>query len=118
MKKITPILVLIVSCFLVACTAKPKTTKPVASKSAQQSTKSSATSAKSSEPVTPSEMPSSSQTVKTSNVQYDTLTKARLTLYQAGVNSSTISDAQLLTYWDEAEQNKVDFVSYVKDKLK
>lgn len=118
MKKITPILVLLFSCFLVACAAKQKTTKPVTSKSTQASTQSSATAIKSSEPVTPSEMPSSSQTVKTSDVQEDNLTKARLTLYQAGVNSSTISDAQLMTYWDEAEQNKVDFVSYVKDKLK
>ena len=53
----------------------------------------------------------------TEDVQGSNLTQARLKLYQAGIDSSSISDEQLLRYWDEAKKEKVDFVKYVQDKL-
>ena len=53
----------------------------------------------------------------TEDVQGSNLTQARLKLYQAGIDSSSISDEQLLKYWDEAKKEKIDFVKYVQDKL-
>lgn len=53
----------------------------------------------------------------TEDVQGSNLTQARLKLYQAGIGSSSISDEQLLKYWDEAKKEKINFVKYVQDRL-
>jgi len=60
----------------------------------------------------------SSKTVRTSEAQSEVRTKARQALYEAGIDSSSISDEQIVTYWDEAKAQKVDFVEYVQAKLK
>lgn len=68
------------------------------------------------EPISSKIPPSSNETVKSADAQGSDLTKARLSLYEAGVDSSSISDEQLLKYWDEAKKEKRDFVKYVQDK--
>ena len=118
MKKIGLILMVLASSSLVACGAKKDDVKPVKSVSKSTSAIKKSTPSKSSETPESSEtLPSSNQTVKTSDVQGSDLTKARLSLYEAGVNSSSISDEQLLKYWDEAKKEKLDFVKYVQSKL-
>lgn len=103
---------------LVACGAKKDDVKPVKSVSKSTSAIKKSTPSKSSETPESSETPpSSNETVKTSDVQGSDLTKARLSLYEAGVDSSSISDEQLLKYWDEAKKEKLDFVKYVQSKL-
>ena len=124
MKKIGLILMILASSALVACGAKKDDGAPVKSTSKSTSaikkptpSKSSQTPISSHEPISSETLPSSNQTVKTSDVQGSDLTKARLSLYEAGVNSSSISDEQLLKYWDEAKKEKLDFVKYVQSKL-
>ena len=121
MKKIGLILMVLASSSLVACGAKKDDVKPVKSVSKSTSAIKKSTPSKSSEAPESSEssetLPSSNETVKTSDVQGSDLTKARLSLYEAGVDSSSISDEQLLKYWDEAKKEKADFVKYVQDKL-
>ena len=118
MKKIGLILMVLASSSLVACGAKKDDVKPVKSVSKSSSAIKKSTPSKSSETPESSETPpSSNETVKTSDVQGSDLTKARLSLYEAGVDSSSISDEQLLKYWDEAKKEKIDFVKYVQDKL-
>ena len=118
MKKIGLILMVLASSSLVACGAKKDDVKPVKSVSKSTSAIKKSTPSKSSETPESSETPpSSNETVKTSDVQGSDLTKARLSLYEAGVDSSSISDEQLLIYWDEAKKEKADFVKYVQDKL-
>ena len=118
MKKIGLILMVLASSSLVACGAKKDDVTPVNSASKSTSAIKKPTPPKSSEESSSSEtLPSSNQTVKTSDVQDSDLTKARLSLYEAGVDSSSISDEQLLKYWDEAKKEKIDFVKYVQDKL-
>ena len=117
MKKIGLILMVLASSSLVACGAKKDDVKPVKSVSKSTSAIKKSTPSKSSETPESSETPpSSNETVKTSDVQGSDLTKARLSLYEAGVDSSSISDEQLLIYWDEAKKEKVDFVKYVQDR--
>jgi hypothetical protein len=41
------------------------------------------------------------------------LGKARLALYEQGIDSSSITDKQLLKYWDAAKAQNTDFVQYV-----
>lgn len=41
----------------------------------------------------------------------------RRTLYQAGINSSELTDEQLLTYDQEAKAANQDFADYVKAKI-
>ncbi len=118
MKKIGLILMILASSALVACGAKKDDGAPVKSTSKSTSAIKKPTPSKSSEtPISSETLPSSNQTVKTSDVQGSDLTKARLSLYEAGVNSSSISDEQLLKYWDEAKKEKLDFVKYVQSKL-
>ncbi len=118
MKKIGLILMVLASSSLVACGAKKDDVKPVKSVSKSTSAIKKSTPSKSSETPESSETPpSSNETVKTSDVQGSDLTKARLSLYEAGVDSSSISDEQLLIYWDEAKKEKADFVKYVQSKL-
>ncbi len=118
MKKIGLILMVLASSSLVACGAKKDDVKPVKSVSKSTSAIKKSTPSKSSETPESSETPpSSNETVKTSDVQGSDLTKARLSLYEAGVDSSSISDEQLLKYWDEAKKEKLDFVKYVQSKL-
>ena len=118
MKKIGLILMVLASSSLVACGAKKDDVKPVKSVSKSSSAIKKSTPSKSSETPESSETPpSSNETVKTSDVQGSDLTKARLSLYEAGVDSSSISDEQLLKYWDEAKKEKLDFVKYVQSKL-
>ena len=118
MKKIGLMLMVLASSSLVACGAKKDDVKPVKSVSKSTSAIKKSTPSKSSETPESSETPpSSNETVKTSDVQGSDLTKARLSLYEAGVDSSSISDEQLLKYWDEAKKEKLDFVKYVQSKL-
>ncbi|GHU37240.1 hypothetical protein FACS1894192_05690 [Bacilli bacterium] len=118
MKKIGLILMVLASSALVACGAKKDDDAPVKSTSKSTSAIKKPIPSKSSETPMSSEIfPSSNQTVKTSDVQGSDVTEARLSLYEAGVNSSSISDEELLKYWDEAKKEKLDFVKYVQDKL-
>jgi hypothetical protein len=120
MKKVTVILILIslASSALVACGAKKEAQSPVKSSSKSASTAESSVTSKSSEVSKPSEsVASSNETVKTSDAQASDLTQARLMLYQAGIDSSSISDEQILEYWEAAQKQKIDFVKYVQDKL-
>lgn len=105
-KKIIVVFVILASVTLVACgTKKEKTTPTIASPKSSE------------EPIPSESIVSSSETVKTEDVQGSNLTQVRLKLYQAGIDSSSISDEQLLRYWDEAKKEKVDFVKYVQEKL-
>lgn len=128
MKKILVLVMILSSIMLVSCGAKKdnasfskskptnKVEKSTQSKSADAVAKSSQS--KSSEAAKPSEsVASSSETVKTSDVQGSDLTQARLALYHAGIDSSGISDEQLLKYWEASKNEKSDFVQYVKDRL-
>jgi uncharacterized protein YcfL len=112
MKKIMLLLVIgLVS--LTGCgSAKKDSAKPKATSVSSQRTTQSSTKQSSAE--TSTTVPSSSPTVKTSEVQTSELTQARLALYQAGFDSSAISDEQLLSYWQAAQAQQVDFVTYVK----
>lgn len=118
MKKIIVVLVILASGTLVACGAKKEKTTPIKSSPKSTTTIEKPSTPKSSEEPIPSEsIVSSSETVKTEDVQGSNLTQAMLKLYQAGIDSSSISDEQLLKYWDEAKKEKIDFVKYVQDKL-
>lgn len=128
MKKIFVVGLLLSSVMLVSCGTKKdnssvtqsKSTKVSDTSSQSKSTQTSDTSSqsKSSEVAKPSEtIASSSETVKTSDVQGSDLTQARLALYHAGIDSSSISDEQLVKYWQAAKQEKSDFVQYVKARL-
>lgn len=116
MKKIFVVGLLLSSVMLVSCGTKKDNSSVTQSKSTKASDTSSQS--KSSEVAKPSEtIASSSETVKTSDVQGSDLTQARLALYHAGVDSSSISDEQLVKYWQAAKQEKSDFVQYVKARL-
>ena len=128
MKKIFVVGLLLSSVILVSCgtqkdnssVTQSKSTKSSDNSSQPKSTQTSDTSSqsKSSEAAKSSETSaSSSETVKTSEVQGNNLTQARLALYHAGIDSSSISDEQLVKYWQAAKQEKSDFVQYVKARL-
>ena len=118
MKKIIIVLVILASGILTACGIKKEKTTPTKSSPELTTTiEKSSTSKSSEEPIASESIVSSSETVKTEDVQGSNLTQARLKLYQAGIDSSSISDEQLLKYWDEAKKEKIDFVKYVQDKL-
>ena len=118
MKKIIVIGMILASSILVACGAKKDDASSGKSSSKSTSMIEQSSTSKTSEFPTPSESnSSSSETVKTSDVQGSDLTQARLKLYHGGIDSSSISDEQLLKYWKEAKKEKLDFVQYVQDKL-
>lgn len=112
MKKVFSMVIVLIAIpiILVACGHKKhnETAKTTVSKSSKSS--------ESSEVSKSSEMTSSSETVKTADAQKTDLTKARQLLYQAGIDSSDVSDQQLLAYWKEAEEQKTDFVTYFQSK--
>lgn len=114
MKKIIVVGMILASSILVACGVKKDdaSSGKSSSKSTSMIEQSSSSTSKTSESIA-----SSSETVKTSDVQGSDLTQARLKLYQAGIDSSSISDEQLLKYWDEAKKEKINFVKYVQDRL-
>lgn len=103
MKKVFALLLLLFSFSLIGCSSanRDKETEH-ASKSISKSSKE-------------LDAPISDNTVKTSEVQGDDLTKARLALYEAGIDSSDISDDQLLDYWQDAQTKDVDFVAYIQE---
>ncbi|OQJ81281.1 hypothetical protein BMS84_08320 [Leuconostoc pseudomesenteroides] len=45
------------------------------------------------------------------------INKARMALYEAGIDSSSISDNELLKYWNTAHQKKINFVKYIESIL-
>lgn len=47
----------------------------------------------------------------------DTASVLRRELYQAGINSSTLTDDDLVTYQKEAKEQGKEFKDYVKEKL-
>lgn len=47
----------------------------------------------------------------------DTVSVLRRELYQAGINSSTLTDDDLITYQKEAKEQGKDFKEYVKEKI-
>ena len=121
-KKIGLILMILASSALVACGAKKDDGAPVKSTSKSTSaikkptpSKSSETPFSSDEPISSETLPSSNQTVKTSDVQGSDLTKARLSLYEAGVNSSSISSPSsfnLFTSFIELFNLSIRFLSF------
>lgn len=51
-------------------------------------------------------------------VPTDSVSTLRRELYQAGINSSTLTDDELVHYQQEATAQGIDFTDYVKGKLK
>lgn len=56
-----------------------------------------------------------STTIKTPETQNTDLSKARMALYTAGINSASISDEEIIKYWTESQEKKVDFIDYFKE---
>lgn len=48
----------------------------------------------------------------------DTVSKLRRQLYEAGINSSTLSDSELEKYKEEADEKGMEFTKYVFDIMK
>lgn len=116
MKNIFVVGLILSSVMLVSCSTKKNNSSVTQTKSSNVADNS--RQSKASEVSKPSEtIASSNESVKIPDVQGSDLTQARLALYQAGVDSSSISDEQLVKYWQAAKQEKSDFVQYVKDRL-
>lgn len=58
-----------------------------------------------------------SQPATSSTTTFDALT-ARIMLYNAGVDSSSIDNQTLQQYWQAAQDSHTDFATYVKTQLK
>src|SRR5574339_428119 len=107
MKNIFVVGLILSSVMLVSCSTKKNNSSVTQTKSSNVADNS--RQSKSSEVSKPSEtIASSNESVKIPDVQGSDLTQARLALYQAGVDSSSISDEQLVKYWQAAKQEKSD----------
>lgn len=60
---------------------------------------------------------SSSFTVKTDEGADSDLGQARTALYLAGINTSSVSDDQILKWWENSKKEGLDFVKYAKKQL-
>lgn len=47
----------------------------------------------------------------------DTVSQLRRQLYEAGINSSTMSDSELEQYKKEADEKEMEFTKYVSDSI-
>ena len=43
--------------------------------------------------------------------------EARIKLYEAGIDSSSLDDATITQYWQAAKEQQTDFPTYVKNQL-
>lgn len=53
----------------------------------------------------------------TDDSQVVNVREARIKLYEAGIDSSSIDDATIIQYWQAAKEQQTDFPSYVKNQL-
>lgn len=60
---------------------------------------------------------SSNQSIRTSEGSKSDLGQARIALFQEGIDSSTLSDQEVLKLWEQAEANKTVFIKIVKERL-
>lgn len=60
---------------------------------------------------------SSSTTLREDATLKSKINKARMALYEAGIDSSSISDNELSKYWNTAHQKKINFVKYIESIL-
>lgn len=133
MKKISSILLMTVVLFgLTACSktqkkettssskpsnsqhSSPSSTSTSESQNSQTSTQQSSTEERSSE--TPPST-SSSKSIHTKEGSESDLGKARLTLYQEGIDSSSISDEKLIELYNKADGDKENFIALVKGMM-
>ncbi|MDR2660633.1 MAG: hypothetical protein LBC17_01100 [Lactobacillaceae bacterium] len=56
-------------------------------------------------------------TIRTSEGSKSDLGQARILIYQEGIDSSPLSDDDILKLWNNANKNKTDFIKKVKEKL-
>ncbi|KAA8713177.1 hypothetical protein F4V47_05585 [Lactococcus garvieae subsp. garvieae] len=60
---------------------------------------------------------SSNQSIRTSEGSKSELGQARITLFQEGIDSSRLSDQEVLKLWEQAKADKTKFIKSVKEKL-
>ena len=54
----------------------------------------------------------------TDDSQVVNVREARIKLYEAGTDSSSLDDATITQYWQAAKEQQTDFPTYVKNQLK
>ena len=54
----------------------------------------------------------------TDDSQVVNVREARIKLYEAGIDSSSLDDATITQYWQAAKEQQTDFPTYVKNQLK
>ncbi|MDR2977805.1 MAG: hypothetical protein LBV19_11050 [Streptococcaceae bacterium] len=63
------------------------------------------------------DVPSSSKTIRTEEGSQTDLAQARTALYQAGINTASFSDEQILEWWQAAKNQDLDFVAYAQKQM-
>ncbi|EKF52522.1 hypothetical protein [Lactococcus garvieae] len=113
------ILLLIVGLTMLNLTACQKSEKTTEYSQSTSTEKKSSTSPSSSSDSENSSKPSSSskESIHTSEGSESNLGKARIAIYQAGIDSSALSDEDVLRLWNRSAKDKVDFISLVKEEL-
>lgn len=111
MKKLLSVIgILILAVGLTACKKAEKTTSAASSSNTSSSKLSNSSSSQ-------SLSSSSSDSLKTESGSRTDLALARTVLYQAGINTTDISDEQILQWWDAAESQGKDFVDYAQSQM-